>query len=196
LLARRVGVESNSQQPQATGVLFIITQQVHPAFIMQLRQSQQAWIISQHLPSPLVQVMQTPLAVISHLHRPIVKLQQQTIMPFIIMQQLTMPPCNMVHRFCIMLHAIWSSHEQVIFIPPWHFSNFSMQRGTIVQLAGIALGPLIIGVPIPAAPMPVIEVRSIIMLVISFTPLWLNPRLSSAPTATAGIIFRKELRTG
>jgi hypothetical protein len=65
--------------------LFIRTQQVQPAFIMQLRQSQQAWIISQHLASPLVQVMQTPLSVVSQRHRPIVMLQQQTIMPFIIM---------------------------------------------------------------------------------------------------------------
>jgi hypothetical protein len=47
------------------GVLFIMTQQVHPSLVMQLRQSQQAWIISPHLASPLVQVMHTPLAVIS-----------------------------------------------------------------------------------------------------------------------------------
>ena len=70
-----------------TGVLFIITQQVQPAFSMHAMQSQQAWIISQHFGSPLVQVMQTPSSVISHLHMPMVRLQQQTIMPFIIMQQ-------------------------------------------------------------------------------------------------------------
>jgi hypothetical protein len=124
-------VEVVSEHPHAIGVLFIITQQVQPAFIMQLRQSQQAWIISQHLLSPEVQVTQTPLSVISHLHIPMVRLQQQTIMPFMVMQQLHMPPCSIVQRFCIMLHAIWSSHEQVIFIPPWHFSNFIVQRGTI-----------------------------------------------------------------
>ena len=73
---------------------------------MAAMQSQQAWIISQHLLSPLVQVMQTPSSVISHLHMPIVRLQQQTIMPFIIMQQLHMPPAIIVQRFCIMLHAI------------------------------------------------------------------------------------------
>ena len=67
--------------PQQTGVLFSSRQQVQPASIMELRQSQQAWIISQHLASPLVQVMQTPSSVISHLHRPIVRLQVQTIRP-------------------------------------------------------------------------------------------------------------------
>jgi hypothetical protein len=61
------------------------------------------------LASPLVQVMQTPLSVISQQHMPMVMLQQQAIMPFIIMQQLTMPPCIMLQRFCIMLQAILSS---------------------------------------------------------------------------------------
>ena len=66
---------------------FIMMQQVQPAFIMALQQSQQAWIMAQHSASPLVQVMTQPSAVISHLHMPMVMLQQQTIMPFIIMQQ-------------------------------------------------------------------------------------------------------------
>ena len=39
--------------------------------------------------------MTQPSAVISHLHMPMVMLQQQTIMPFIITQQLHMPPANM-----------------------------------------------------------------------------------------------------
>jgi hypothetical protein len=160
-----------SLQPQATGVLFIITQQVQPAFIMQARQSQHAWIISPHLLSPEVQVRETPLSVISHLHMPMVRLQQQTIRPFIIMQQLHMPPCSIMHKFCIMLQAIGSSHEQLIRMPPGHFSNFSVQRGTIIQLAGMLAVPLGMEVPMPVIPMPAIEVRSIIMLVMSFTPL-------------------------
>jgi len=40
---------ANYQQPQATGVLFIITQQVQPDFIIVFMQSQQAWIIAQHI---------------------------------------------------------------------------------------------------------------------------------------------------
>jgi hypothetical protein len=99
-------VAAVSEHPQATGVLFIITQQVQPSFTMQLRHSQQAWIISLHLLSPEVYVMQMPLSVISHLHIPMVRLQQQTIIPFIMQQQLHIPPCSMVQRFCIMLHAI------------------------------------------------------------------------------------------
>src|SRR5262245_10021151 len=55
-----------AQQPQQTGVLFIIRQQVQSALSMALMQSQQAWIMAQHLASPEVQVTQTPLSVISH----------------------------------------------------------------------------------------------------------------------------------
>jgi len=66
-------------------MLFMHMQQVQPALHMAIMHSQQAWIIEQHWSSPLVQVMQTPSSVISHLHMPIVMLQQQTIMPFIIM---------------------------------------------------------------------------------------------------------------
>jgi hypothetical protein len=152
-------------------VLFIIRQQVQPAFIMQLRQSQHDWIISQHLASPLVQVTTMPLSVISHLHNPSARLQQQTIMPFIIMQQLHRPPCIMLHRFCIMLHAVLSSQVQVIFIPPWQRSNFIVQRGTIIQLAGIEAVPGMPAEVIPAVPMPIMALRSIIRLDISFTPL-------------------------
>ena len=120
-------------------MLFMQRQQVQPAAHMAIMQSQQAWIIEQQAGSPLVQVMQTPSSVISHLHMPIVMLQQQTIMPFIIMQQLHMPPWSIEQRFCTMLQAILSSHEQVIFMPPVIFSILKVQRGTISQLAlGIA----------------------------------------------------------
>jgi hypothetical protein len=112
-------------------VLFIITQQVQPLLSMVLMHSQQAWIIAQQLASPDVQVMQQPLAVISHLHMPIVRLQQHTVMPFIIRQQLTMPPWSMVQRFCIMLHAVASVQSHIIFMPPAHFSTLIVQRGTI-----------------------------------------------------------------
>jgi len=122
---------AGSPQPHATGVLFIITQQVQPEFISVPRQSQHDWIISQHFWSPLVQVRVQPLSVISTLHRPIVKQQVQTVMPFMTIEQEHMPPANMVQRFCIMLQAIASSHVQVIFMPPVHFSILMVQRGTI-----------------------------------------------------------------
>jgi hypothetical protein len=145
-------------------VPFIIMQQVQPAFIMVPMQSQQAWIISQHLASPLVQVITQPSAVISHLHMLMVMLQQQTIMPFIIMQQLHMPPASIVHRFCIMLQAILSEQEQVTFMPPWHFSNFMVQRGTIIMFMPVGIP---VGIPVVPAPpiMPVImAVRSTIIV--------------------------------
>ncbi len=124
-------------------------QQVQPAFIMDIMQSQQAWIISQHFASPLMQVMVQPSLVISQLHMPMVRLQQETIMPFIMQQQLTMPPDIMVQRFCIIEQATGSSHMQVIFMPPAHFSIFMAHRGTIMKFgaAGEVAGEFMAGVP-------------------------------------------------
>jgi hypothetical protein len=123
---------ANQTQPQQTGVLFMSTQQVQPSLSMQARQSQQAWIISLHLGSPLVQVMVTPSLVMSHLHMPMVRLQQHTIMPLSMQQQLHIPPASIVHKFCTMLQDVLSSPTQMIFIPPVHFSIFRVHRGTIM----------------------------------------------------------------
>jgi hypothetical protein len=184
---------------------FIMTQQVQPAFIMAVQQAQQAWIMSQQALSPLVQVMQTPLSVISHWHRPIVRLQQQTIMPFIIMQQEHMPPAIMVQRFCIMLQVIVSSQVQVISIPPSHFSIVTVQRGIIIMFmpAGIVPGmPIPVGI-VPVPVIPVIMPRSIIRVPIiggapqrnSFTestrPLLQGPHLS--PIMYAGCVELQEV---
>jgi hypothetical protein len=162
------------QQLQQTGILFIIMQQVQPAFIMALQHSQQAWIIAAHSLSPLVQVTQTPCSVISHLHMPIIRLQQQTTMPFISVQQLHMPPAIMVQRLCSMAADVASSLLQVIFMPPAHFSIFIVQRGTIIMfmLAGTAPVPPISPVPMAGLPMPgmLIPGRSISRLVISIAP--------------------------
>jgi hypothetical protein len=126
--------------------------------------------------------MQQPSLVISTLHMPIVMLQQQTVMPFIITQQLTMPPAIMLQRFCIMLHAVGSSQRQVIFMPPAHFSNFMVQRGTIIQfaLAGIPVG-VPTGIPVPIVPPPgmLIPVRSIIVIL----DMSDSPFLAAIPTA-------------
>jgi hypothetical protein len=168
-------------------VLFIITQQVQPALSMQAIESQQAWIISQHLVSPLVQVMQTPSLVVSYLHIPMVRLQQHTIMPFIITQHEHIPPVSIVHRFCTMLQAVLSSQEQVIFMPPLHRSTLRVQRGTIIQLevAGVPMAPTpgvpIVGIPIPGI---VTAERSVIMLDIphpSWAPFSLGPIDNSPP---------------
>jgi hypothetical protein len=143
-------------------------QQVQPAFIMEAMHSQQAWIISQHLASPLAQVIVQPSLVMSHLHMPMVRLHCMTIMPFIIMQQPTMPPASMVQRFCIMEQATASSHEQVIFIPSLVFSIFMVQRGTIIKfgIAGVADGAAMVGV----AGMVIAPRSIIIVFVIGYTP--------------------------
>jgi hypothetical protein len=60
-----------------------------------------------------------------------VMLQQQTHIPFIVQQNEHIPPIMFVQRFCMTLQAISSSHEQVTFMPPVHFSTFIEQRGTI-----------------------------------------------------------------
>jgi hypothetical protein len=129
-----------------------MTQQVQPSFIMALTQSQQAWIMSQQPLSPLMQVMQTPSLVISHLHMPMVRLHMQTMVPFIMQQTLHFEPAIIEHRFCSMLQAILSSHTQVIFMPPVHFSILMVQRGIIMPvMAGALVGiaPVMPGIIIP-----------------------------------------------
>jgi hypothetical protein len=173
-------------------MLFIIMQQVQPAFIMALQHSQQAWIIAAHSLSPLVQVTQTPCSVLSHLHMPIIRLQQQTTMPFMSVQQLHIPPAIMVQRFCSILADVASSLVQVIFIPPVHFSIFIVQRGTINMFMPAGIVPTLpimpvpmVGLPIPGMPIPgmPIPVRSISRLVISIAP---GCRVKSVPRSAAG----------
>ena len=148
-------------------MLFIIMQQVQPAFIMVDRQSQHDWIMSQHILSPLVQVIVQPSFVISTLHRPIARLQQQQTIPFMTMQQVIIPPCIIMHRFCIIAQAVGSSQVQVILIPPSHFSIFIVQRGTIRQLVGIII-PGIIGLVVPVIPGIIAPIRSIVIAPVMF----------------------------
>lgn len=115
--------------------------------MQQDRHSQQAWIIWQQVLSPLVQVMQQPSLVNSHLHMPQIKLHWQTVMPFIVQQQVQVPPASILHKFCKAPQATSSSQEQVIFIPPVHFSNFISQRGKTHQFW--PTGIPVICVPIP-----------------------------------------------
>jgi hypothetical protein len=63
-----------AQQPQQTGMLLIIRQQVQPDFIIEVIHAQHASIIAQQDGSPLVQVTQTPSSVGSHLHIAITRL--------------------------------------------------------------------------------------------------------------------------
>jgi hypothetical protein len=110
---------------------------------------------------------------------PMVKLHQQTVVPFSIMQQLHMPPASMVQRFWTVLHASLSSQEQVSLNPPVHFSSLNVHRGTIVQL-GTPATPIEVpveGVPMLETPMPgkAIPIRSIIAVDINRTPFRAGP---------------------
>jgi hypothetical protein len=154
-------------------MLFIIRQHVQPAFIMAAMQSQQAWIMAQQASSPLVQVMRQPSSIISHLHMPITRLQQQAIIPFHITQQEHIPPASIVHRFWIIEADILSSVLQVIVIPPAHFSMVMVQRGTIIMFMPVGIVPVvpIVAVLMPAVPIPAIPVRSTIIVFIAVPPL-------------------------
>jgi hypothetical protein len=133
-----------SLQPQQTGVLFMLTQQVQPHCIMVIMHVQQSWIILDMPASPLVQVMQTPSVVISHLHRPMVMLHDMTFMPFIIIVQVIMPPASILQRFCIMAAAVSSLAMHFIFMPPFIVSILKVQRGIIIMFIAPAWAPIII----------------------------------------------------
>jgi len=161
-------------------------QQLQPAFIMVAQHSQHAWIMALHSLSPLVHVTQTPLSVASHLQIPIKRLQQQAIIPFIIMQQEHIPPAVIVHRFCSIPAETLSSQMHVTFIPPAHFSKVILQRGTIIMFmpAGIVPGePIIPGEPgilMPGMPIPARSV--IIAVMIEYSSSWCLRRRESPST--------------
>jgi hypothetical protein len=141
---------------------------VQPAFMQWLMQSQQLCTMSQQALSPEVQVMVTPLAVISHLHMHIVRLQQQTIMPFIMQQQLQAEPISDMHRFCMVLQATLSSQTQVIFIPPVIFSMVTLQRGTIIMDdIGLMVPVIGIGIPMPGIMVPGMPIAAFIGFIIA-----------------------------
>jgi hypothetical protein len=119
----------------------------------------------QQFSSPLVQVTQHPSLVMSHLHIPIIRLQQQTIIPFIMQQQVTIPPAIILHMFCIMAQAEGSLQVQVIFMPPWHFSTFIMQRGTITVFIPV-IPP---GIPIPIPDEGTVDEEAVIGFIIAVT---------------------------
>jgi hypothetical protein len=161
------------QQQQQTGMLFIKTQQVQPALIIAVMQAQHAWIIAELDGSPLVHVMQTPSSVVSHLQWHMVILNEQTVIPFMMLQQLQRPPAIMAQRFWSIPAETLSSQAQTIFIPPLHFSNVIVQRGTIIMFAPVGAAAVVPITPVgpvmltPAIPNPA---RSIIAVVMPSTP--------------------------
>jgi hypothetical protein len=108
-----------------------------------------------------------------------VKLQPQTTMPFIIMQHEYIPPASIVQRFCTMLVAIASGQEQVIFIPPWHLSILTVQRGTIIQLVvvGIPEGAPTAGIP-AGIPIPGMAIPDLSLIIPVILTSFLGPESS------------------
>lgn len=114
-----------------------MNRQEQPFFIITVQHSPQAWIISQHWTSPLVQVMHTPESVISQRQMPMMKLTWHTCMPFIIMLYEHIPPITMEHKCWTILAAVLSLKVQWILTPPVHFSIFMEQQGTMTILLGM-----------------------------------------------------------
>jgi len=106
-------------------------QHTQPAFTQAHTQSQHAWIMSQHALSPLVQVKHTPSLVIVQSHLHMHRLHWHIIMPLRVQHRLNIPPAIILHMFCRVAADISSSHVQVTFMPPAHFSTFIVQRGTM-----------------------------------------------------------------
>jgi hypothetical protein len=106
-------------------------QHTQPAFAQAQIQSQHAWIMSQHALSPLVQVKHTPFLVIVQSHLHMHKLHWHISMPLMVQHRLNIPPAIILHMFCRVAVDTSSSHVQVTFMPPVHFSIFIVQRGTM-----------------------------------------------------------------
>jgi hypothetical protein len=101
-------------------------------------------------------------------------LHWNTVVPFQVQQQLQAPPASILQRFCNAPQATSSSHEQVSFMPPAHFSNFAVHRGKMQTFDGAAV---VAGEfsTVPAGA----HVRSSIMVDISHTPLQIDSALNS-----------------
>jgi hypothetical protein len=153
-------------------------------------QSQQASIIALQAGSPLVHVMQTPSFIGSHLHIPIARLQQHISMPFIIMQQLHMPPAIIEQRFWSIVADTASSHLHVIFIPPAHFSILILHRGTIIHCgaadipAAVPIGP-VAECPIPGIPMPARSITIALVIFIRPQRCFADPNLKTTDVPVA-----------
>ena len=126
--------------------------------------------------SPLVQVMHTPILVSVHSYLHIAIEHWQTIMPFIMHEQLQSEPAIILHMFCKVPAATSSSQVQVIFMPPLHFSTFMVQRGTmhIWAPSGAAEGIELPAIGMPIEPIGLIMPLSIIIIAVIPKPFVLG----------------------
>lgn len=93
------------------------------------------------------------------------RLKLQQVIPFIVQQQLNIPPAIIVHRFCSIAAETLSSHAQVTFMPPAQRAKVIVHRGIIIMfIPGAAVGELpirpvvpvigMLGIAIPGIAMP------------------------------------------
>ncbi len=150
--------------------------------------------MAEQVGSPLVHVMQTPSSVASYLQWAMVRLQEHTVIPFMTQQQLQSPPAIMVQRFWSIAAETLSSQAHTIFMPPVHFSNVIVQRGTIIMFVpagAVAVVPITPVGPVmltPAIPFPA---RSVIIAVViqgsPYSGIKFNAR--SSPAAGSRIVI-------
>ena len=84
-------------------------------------------------------------------------------------QQVSMPPAIIVQRFCSIDAETVSSQEHVTFMPPAHFANVMVQRGTIIMFMPAGSDVPIPWLVMPGLVMPVMLPRSIIIVVMAFS---------------------------
>jgi hypothetical protein len=122
-------------------------------------------------------------------------LWQQTIIPFIMQQQLHRPPGIIVQRFWSIVAETLSSQAQTIFIPPAHFLKVIVQRGTIrtfmpvAVVAGAPMSPVGLGMGMAGIPIPERSIMIAEVILVSFGD-------SASSQKTPELIQHRERYTG
>jgi hypothetical protein len=107
-------------------------------------------------------------------------------MPFIMQQQLHIPPIIMVQRFCNMPAETLSSQAHMTFMPPLHLVNVIVQRGTIIMFVpagavdGVPIIPLGPDIGMPGMAIPE---RSIIIVVATSISFSAHQPVATRPTS-------------
>jgi hypothetical protein len=94
-------------------------------------------------------------------------------------QQLSMPPAIIVQRFCNIAAETLSSQEHITFMPPGHFVNVMVHRGTIIMFMPGAAGAWVLIIPvvpgigmldigIPGIAVPERSIIFVVAIVVSF----------------------------
>jgi hypothetical protein len=119
-------------------------------------------------------------------------------MPFIMQQQLHIPPIIMVQRFCSMPVATLSSQAHMIFMPPLHLVKVIVQRGTIIMFVpagAVDEVPIIPFGPDIGMPGMAIPERSIIIVVAILISFLAHQPVATRPTSgSSGPIVPRSLR--